>query len=120
MCPGNHESAGKRKSGRARKGPKWLGVHLAEAASAAGRSKGTYLGAQHHRLTGRIGYAKANKAVGHSILVAAWHILSNDVPYEDLGEDWFVKRRPEAHARRLAKQIEALGYSVEITPAEAA
>jgi len=120
MCPGNHESAGKSKSGRARKGPKWLGVHLAEAASAAGRSKGTYLGAQHHRLTGRIGYAKANKAVGHSILVAAWHILSNSVPYEDLGEDWFVKRRPEAHARRLAKQIEALGYNVEITPAVAA
>ncbi len=120
MCPGNHESAGKRKSGRARKGPKWLGVHLAEAASAAGRSKGTYLGAQHHRLTGRIGYPKANKAVGHSILVAAWHILGNGVPYEDLGEDWFVKRRPEAHARRLAKQIEALGFNVEITPAEAA
>jgi len=120
MCPGNHESAGKSKSGRARKGPKWLGVHLAEAASAAGRSKGTYLGAQHHRLTGRIGYAKANKAVGHSILVAAWHILSNSVPYEDLGEDWFVKRRPEAHARRLAKQIEALGYSVSIAPTQAA
>src|SRR5450759_384904 len=120
MCPGNHESAGKRKSGRARKGPKWLGVHLAEAASAAGRSKGTYLGAQHHRLTGRIGYPKANKAVGHSILVAAWLILGNGVPYEDLGEDWFVKRRPEAHARRLAKQIEALGFNVEITPAEAA
>jgi len=120
MCPGNHESAGKRKSGRARKGPKWLGVHLAEAASAAGRSKGTYLGAQHHRLTGRIGYPKANKAVGHSILVAAWHILGNGVPYEDLGEDWFVKRRPEAHARRPAKQIEALGFNVEITPAEAA
>lgn len=120
MCPGNHESAGKRSSGRTRKGPKWLGVHLAEAASAAGRSKGTYLGAQHHRLTGRIGYAKANKAVGHSILVAAWHILKNGVPYEDLGEDWFVKRRPEAHARRLAKQIEALGYSVTIAPSEAA
>jgi transposase len=120
MCPGNHESAGKHRSGKARKGPKWLGVHLAEAASAAGRSKGTYLGAQHHRLTGRIGYAKANKAVGHSILVAAWHILSKAVPYEDLGEDWFVKRRPEAHARRLAKQIEALGYSVSIAPTEAA
>ena len=120
MCPGNNQSAGKHKSGRTRKGPKWLGVHLAEAASAAGRSKGTYLGAQHHRLTGRIGYAKANKAVGHSILVAAWHILSNHVPYEDLGEDWFVKRRPEAHARRLAKQIEALGYRVTIEPSEAA
>ncbi len=120
MCPGNHESAGKHRSGKTRKGPKWLGVHLTEAAAAAGRSKDTYLGAQHHRLTGRIGYAKANKAVAHSILVAIFHILSTGTPYEDLGADWFVKRRPEAHARRLAKQIEALGYTVEINPAEAA
>ena len=120
MCPGNNESAGKRKSGRTRKGPKFLGALLAESAAAAGRSKGTYLGAQHHRLTGRIGYAKANKAVGHSILVACWHILSTGLPYDDLGADWFVRRRPEAHARRLAAQIEALGYSVTITPSEAA
>jgi transposase len=120
MCPGNHESGGKRKSGKTRKGPKWLGVHLAEAAAAAGRSKGTYLGAQHRRLTGRIGYPKANKAVGHSILVAAWHVLSKGVAYEELGADWFVKRRPQAHARRLAKQIEALGFSVTIAPAQAA
>lgn len=120
MCPGNNESAGKRKSGRSRKGPKFLGALLSESAAAAGRSKGTYLGAQHHRLTGRIGYAKANKAVGHSILVACWHVLSMGLPYNDLGADWFVRHRPEAHARRLAKQIEALGYSVTITPSEAA
>jgi transposase len=120
MCPGNHESAGKHKGGRSRQGPKWLGAWLAEAASAAGHSKGTYLGAQHRRLTGRIGYAKANKAVGHSILVACWHILFTHKPYEDLGEDWFIKRRPEAHARRLARQIEALGFTVTITPDQAA
>lgn len=120
MCPGNHESGGKRRAGRSRKGSKWLGALLAEAASAAGHSKGTYLGAQHRRLTGRIGYSKANKAVAHSILVACWHILSNHVPYDDLGEDWFIKRRPEAHARRLAKGIEALGFTVTITPSEAA
>jgi len=120
MCPGNHESAGKHKGGRSRKGSKWLGALLAECAAAAGHSKGTYLGAQHHRLTGRIGYAKANKAVGHSILVACWHILSKHVPYNDLGDDWFLKRRPEAHARRLAKQIEALGFTVTINPPEAA
>lgn len=119
MCPGNHESAGKHRGGRSRKGSKWLGALLAEAAAAAGHSKGTYLGAQHRRLTGRIGYSKANKAVGHSILVACWHILSAGVPYEDLGEDWFQRRRPEAHARRLARQIEALGFSVTITPSAA-
>jgi len=120
MCPGNHESAGKHKGGRSRKGSKWLGAPLAEAAAAAGHSKGTYLGAQHRRLTGRIGYAKANKAVGHSILVASWHILATHTPYQDLGENWFLRRRPEAHARRLARQIEALGYTVTITPTQAA
>jgi transposase len=119
-CPGNHESAGKRKSGKARKGSKWLAATLAEAAEAAGRSKGTYLGAQFQRLRGRIGHAKARKAVEHSILVAAYHILDKKVPYQDLGADWFHKRRPEAHARRLAHQIEALGYRVTIEPAEAA
>lgn len=96
------------------------GALLAEAAAAAGHSKGTYLGAQHHRLTGRIGYAKANKAVAHSILVACWHILSTNSPYQDLGEDWFLRRRPEAHARRLARQIEALGFNVTVTPSAAA
>jgi transposase len=120
MCPGNHESGGKRHGGRSRKGSKWLGALLAETAAAAGHSNGTYLGAQHRRLTGRIGYTKANKAVGHSILVACWHILSNRVPYHDLGADWFIKRRPEAHAHRLARQIEALGFTVTITPSAAA
>jgi transposase len=120
ICPGNNESAGKRHSGKTRKGSKWLGAILAEAAAANGRSNSTYLGAQHRRLTGRIGYPKANKAVGHSILVAAWHVLSNGVPYEDLGADWFQKRRPEAHVRRLTRQIEALGYRVSVEPTEAA
>ena len=119
-CPGNYESAGKHSSGRTRKGPKWLGVHLTEAASAAGRSTNTYLGAQHRRLTGRIGYPKANTAVAHSILIAYWHILSKGEPYNDLGANWFVKRRPEAHARKLVHQIEALGYNVTITPSDAA
>jgi transposase len=116
MCPGNHESGGKRHGGRSRKGSKWLGALLAETAAAAGNSKGTYLGAQHRRLTGRLGYTKANKAVGHSILVACWHILTNNEPFHDLGPDWFVKRRPDAHAHRLAHQLEALGFTVTITP----
>ncbi len=117
-CPGNHESGGKSKSGRSRKGSKWLASALAEAAEAAGHSKGTYLGAQFARLRGRIGHPKARKAVAHSILVAVYHILDHKVPYHDLGADWFVKRRPDAHARRLARQIEALGYRVTIEPNE--
>ena len=120
MCPGNNESGGRRRSGRTRKGSKWLAANLAQAAEAAGRSKDTYLGAQFTRLRGRIGHPKARKAVEHSILVAAFHILAGGVPYADLGADWFQKRRPEAHVRRLAHQIEALGYRVTIEAAEAA
>ncbi len=120
LCPGLDESAGKRRSGRTRKGSKWLGTALAEAAEAAGHGKRTYLGAQFSRLRGRLGHAKARKAVAHSMLVAAFHILDRHVPYQDLGADWFAKRRPEAHARRLARQIEALGYRVTIEPCEAA
>ncbi|MDA8038664.1 MAG: transposase [Actinomycetota bacterium] len=117
MCPGNHESGGKRKSGKARKASKWLAANLAQAAEPAGRSKDTYLGAQFARLRGRVGHPKARKAVEHSILVAAFHVLDRRVPYQDLGADWFQKRRPDAYARRLARRIEALGYRVDIEAA---
>ena len=120
MCPGNNESGGRRRSGRTRKGSKWLSASLSEAAEAAGRSKSTYLGAQFQRLRGRLGHAKARKAVEHSMLVAAFHVLNRRTPCQDLGADWFQKRRPDAHARRLARQIEALGFRVTIEPAEAA
>jgi transposase len=116
-CPGNHESAGKRTPGQVRKGSKWLAATLAECAEAAGRSHDTYLGAQFQRLRGRRGHAKARKAVEHSILVAAYHVLDRHVPYQDLGADWFQRRRPETHARRLARQIEALGFHVTLEPA---
>ena len=119
-CPGHHESAGKHKSGRSRPGSKWLAAILAQCAEAAGRSKGTYLGAQFQRLRGRRGHAKARKAVEHSILVAAFHVLDRHVAYQDLGADWFVRRRPEVHARRLAHEIEALGFRVTIEPGEQA
>jgi transposase len=120
MCPGNNESGGRRRSGKTRNGSKWLAANFAEAAKAAGHSKDTCLGAQFQRLRGRLGHAKARKAVEHSMLVAAFHVLDRRVPYVDLGADWFQKRRPDAHARRLARQIEALGYRVTIEPAEAA
>ncbi len=120
MCPGNNESGDKRRSGKTRNDSKWLAANLAEAAEAAGHSKDTYLGAQFQRLRGRIGHAKARKAVEHSMLVAAFHVLDRRVPYVDLGANWFQKRRPDAHAHRLARQIEALGYRVTIEPAEAA
>jgi hypothetical protein len=120
MCPGHYESAGKQTSGKARKGPKWLGITLTEAAKAAGRTKETYLGAQYQRLRGRLGAAKATKAVAHSMLVAIFHMLDRGVSYHELGADWFTKRAPEQHARKLIRQLTALGYTVTVQPPEAA
>jgi transposase len=115
LSPGQHESAGRSRGGRTRKGSKWLRGHLTEAAKAASRTKGTYLSAQYHRLRGRIGPAKATIAVAHSILVAAFHILDRQQPYADLGDDWFVRRHsPEHRARRLLNQLAILGYQVTL------
>jgi transposase len=121
MCPGNNESAGKRKTGKSRKGDPWLRKALTEAAKAAARSKNTYLSAQYHRLRGRRGPAKATGAVRHSILIAAWHILDQQVPYAELGEDYFDRRRDhEREARALVRKLERLGHRVTIEPANAA
>ncbi len=115
VCPGQHESAGKSRSGKTRKGSKWLRGHLTEAAQAAARTRRTYLSAQYARLRGRRGPAKASLAVAHSILIAAFHILDRMVPYQDLGSDWFVRRQsPEQHARKLVSQLAALGYDVTL------
>ena len=83
VCPGNHESAGKHRSGRTRKGSKWLGGCLSEVAKAASRTKGTYLNAQYHRIRGRRGPGKATMAVAHSVLVVAYHVLEQGVPYQE-------------------------------------
>lgn len=113
MCPGNDESAGKRRSGKTRKGSKWLRSALTEAAHAAARSKGTYLSAHYTRLRGRRGSKKAAVAVGHSILVICYHILQRDEPYRELGEDYFDRRRSEeAYRKRLVRQLEKLGHKV--------
>jgi transposase len=114
MCPGQHESAGKSRGGKTRKGSKWLSAHLREAAKAAAQSKGTYLSAQYKRLRGRRGGPKATVAVQHSILIAAYHMLERGVPYQDLGADWFVTRSPEQRARKLLHELRHLGYEVTI------
>jgi transposase len=120
MCPGNNESAGRQRNGKARKGSKWLRTYLTEAAKSAGRSKDTYLGAQYQRLRGRRGAARATKAVGHSMLVAMYCMLDRHVPYDDPGGDYFIRRRPEAQTRKLIAQLNALGYTVTLNPLEAA
>jgi transposase len=117
FCPGNDQSAGKRRSGKTRKGSKWLRANMIEAAKAASRTKDTYLAAQYQRLRARRGHAKATTAVAHSILVAAWHMLTTGEIYTDPGGDYFARRDPERTTRRLVAQLEKLGHAVTLEPA---
>jgi transposase len=119
MCPGQHESAGKQHDGKTRKGSPWLRQALIEAAAAAGKTKGTYLAAQYHRLMARRGRNKAAVAVGHTLLVIAWHLLQHDCPYVDLGSTYFDERDRAATQRRLVRRLEQLGYSVQLNPSAA-
>jgi transposase len=95
LCPGNDESAGKRRSGRTRKGSKWLGIALTEAALANVRTKDVYLAAQYRRLRPRRGHTRALGAVKHSIIVACWHMLSTGETYRDAGGDYFTQADPD-------------------------
>ena len=118
ICPGNDESAGKRRTGKTRKGDGWLRTALVEAAnSAAGRTRDTYLNAQYTRIKRRRGHKPAIVAVAHSILVSAYYILRDHQPYEDLGGDYFLNReRPERLTRHLVRQLERLGQRVTLEP----
>jgi len=122
VAPGNNESAGKRRSGKTRKGNKHLGAALNQAAHAAARTKNTYLSAQYRRLKARRGGKRAIVAVEHSILVMAYHMIQRNEPYRELGADYFDRRRPETTAKRLLRRLEKLGYqvSVQASPAAAA
>ena len=119
MCPGSQESAGKRRSGRTRKGNPWLRVLLVQAAHAAARTKGTYLGAQYRRLAARRGKSRAAVAVGHSILVIIYHLLREGTLYQDLGPGYFDERDRQATQRRLVRRLEGLGYKVTLEPTAA-
>jgi len=112
--PGNHQSGGKRRSGKRSKGNKRLGAVLNQMAHAAARSKDTYLSAQYHRLARRIGKKKAIGALEHTILVMAYHMIKRRVPYHELGADYFEKRNSELTAKRLIKRLEKLGYQISI------
>lgn len=114
VAPGNNESAGKRRSGRTRKGNQALRTVLNQAAHAAAKTKNTYLSAQYHRLAGRRGTKKAIVAVAHTILVIAYHLIERKEPYQELGGDYFDKRNVEATAKRLTKRLERLGYQVSL------
>ena len=117
LCPGNHESAGKRKTGRTRKGNQWLRAALVEAAWAASHTHRTYLASLFARVARRRGVKKAAVAVAHSILVCAWHILTRDVAYADLGPDHFDHIKMERLTRYHIRRLEQLGLKVTIEKA---
>lgn len=116
MCPGNKSSAGKRYSGKTRKGSKWLRRAVTEAAHGAARKKNQYLKSQFHRLAGRRGKKRAIIAVGHSILKIVYYILTRHQTYQDLGENYFDEREKEAVKRRSIKRLEKLGFKVNLSP----
>jgi len=119
QCPGNDQSAGKRRSGTTRHGSKWLDTALTEAALAATRSNDVYLAAQYQRLRPRRGHGRAIGAVKHSILTSCWHMLQTGELYHDPGGDYFSRQNPERATRRLIAQLERLGHHVTIQEAAA-
>ena len=117
LCPGNNISANKRRTGKTRKGQKWLRSALVEAAWAASRSKNTYLSAQFQRLRAKRGAKRAIVAVAHSILTIVYHLIKNpEATFRELGGDYFIKRNQGDHKRRAIKTLTTLGYAVELTP----
>ncbi|AZR73922.1 transposase [Anoxybacter fermentans] len=114
IAPGNNESAGKRKSGRTTKGNKHLRSTLVEAARSASRTKNTYLSAQYRRLAARRGSNRACIAVAHTILTIVYHILKKKQPYQELGADYFEKRKESKIVNNLIRKLERLGYSISI------
>jgi transposase len=120
MCPGNRESAGKRQSGKTRKGSPWLRALLVQAAHAAGRTKGTYLSAQYRRLTIRRGRNRAAIAVGHTLLVIIYHMIGRGTAYADLSPQYFDDHDRRATEHRLVRRLEGMGYTVVLEPRVAA
>jgi transposase len=116
MCPGNDESAGKRRSNRLRKGAAWLKTTLVQCACSAVKKKGSYFQAQFHRLKARRGPKKAIAAVAASILTTIYHMLKDGTTYQDLGGDHFARRSTDQQKNSLVKRLANLGYAVELKP----
>ena len=119
QCPGNDQSAGKRRSGRTRKGSKNLNIALKDAAMAAIRTNDSYLQALYRRKRAALGHGRAIGAVKHSMICACWHMLATGELYDDLGGDYYTRRDPERQTRRLVAQLERLGHVVTLQEAAA-
>ena len=112
ICPGNNESAGKRKSGRTKKSNKMLKTTLSQAATAAIKNKNSFFSAQYQRLVVRRGKKRATMAVAHSILISIYHMLSEGTEFVDLGSDYYNQFNTEKKANSYIKKLESLGYHV--------
>jgi len=120
ICPGNNQSAGKRRSGRMREGNHWLKGTLNQCAWAASRKKDSYFAAQHRRIAVRRGVKRATMAVAHSQLCICWQLLKHGQAYQDLGRDSFEKRNEDHVKRHLLDRLEKLGYKVTLEKKDAA
>jgi transposase len=114
VCPGNNESAGKRRSGQTMKGNPYLRAAITQAAWAAAHTKSTYLAAQYHRLIKRMGKNKALVAVAHSLLVIVYHVLAQRADYRELGGDYFDHQHQQRQQHRLVRKLEAMGLKVTV------
>jgi transposase len=119
MCPGHHDSGGKRLSGKTRKGNRWLRQVLVEVAHVASRTRQTYLAAQYRRIAARRGKKRALIAVGHTILSLVYTLLTRKQPYHDLGATYFDSLDQHQIERRLVGRLERLGYRVSLQPSGA-
>jgi transposase len=116
LCPGNAESAGKRFSGKTRKGDRYLRRTLVQSAWAVAHKQNCFLTAVFYRTASRRGLKKAAVAVAHRILIIAYHIIRDGGQYREYGGDYFDRRQPERTARRLARRLERIGYAVVAKP----
>jgi transposase len=116
VCPGNNESAGRHRRAGARKGNVHLRTALVEAAVAASHTKGSYLRDKFYRLRARRGTKRAAMAIGHKILIAAYHLLATGAPYRDLGATYLDGLEKRHTTQNLVRRLERLGYEVTIGP----
>jgi transposase len=116
VCPGNHQSAGKHKSGTTRRGNVYLKTALVTAAVCAARQRGSYYKDKYHRLRARRGRLRAAMAIAHKILIAAYHMLAGGVPYRELGEAFLDQQARQRTLRHLLHRLNHLGYNVMLQP----
>jgi transposase len=117
LCPGNNESAGKRRSGKSHRGNRWIKGVMTEIAWAATRTKNTYSQTQYRKLAGHRGKKRALVAVANSLLQAAWYMLSHRQTYKDLGAEYLQRLNQKHLERSLIRRLEALGHKIILEPA---